>query len=208
MSSPCTKASWAASVALLGAAVVGSGFGKAAGQEPYGKGTPKADAKFTAAGQTLNLPKTVPTLSGDGVVVTHLIQDLAVEVGGAPLPDAGGRGGFPEADSRSASIFSVLAKHEKPVYVRQTLTGHVDLQPGVEGAVLLQSCGKTTLVPLPKSGADDFKAEVVGPVQAGCDYLATICVVVQRGSRDRGVQGFLTIDSLELTIVDPPASKE
>lgn len=193
-------------VLVLAPAIAGVSLGGVASQEQ--DPTDQSAVKFVAPGQTLNLPKTVPTLSRDGAVVTHLFQDLFVEVGGAIVPGAGTKRALPEAAAASASVFSVLAEHEKPVYVRQILTGQVILDPGVEAAVLFQSCGKTTLVPVQKSEDGEFRAEVVGTVEAEADYVATISILVQRGSREREVKGFVVVDSLELTITDSPESKQ
>lgn len=78
----------------------------------------------------------------------------------------------------------------------------------VAEAVPFQSCGKTTLIQLTKSNEGDFEAEVVGSVESVSDYLATICILVQRDSRGPGIKGIITIDTLELSIVDPSASRK
>jgi hypothetical protein len=154
-----------------------------------------AKIKFVAPGQVLNTPKTVPTISPDGLVVTHLLESFMVTIGGDPNP---------EAASVCASIRSVLDKHDKPVYVKQRLIGNVDIQAGVEAVLMFHSCGKTTLVALPKSGQGDFDAAIDGVVLSGPDYLATVCLVLQRSSRDKTVNGTLTLDTLEITITDAP----
>ena len=155
--------------------------------------------KFVAPGQVLNTPKTVPAISRDGLVVTHILESFMVTVGGQRQP---------EAASVCASIRSTLGKHDKPVCVKQRLIGTVDIQAEVEAALMFQSCGKTTLVALPKSGQGDFDTTIDGVVQSGPDYLATVCLVLQRSSRDHTVSGTLTLDTLEITITDPPAKKE
>ncbi|MBW3541935.1 MAG: hypothetical protein KY476_16830 [Planctomycetes bacterium] len=190
-----------AAVAILllsGSAIVSGGLVNGGDKKEQRRAKSPA-GKFVAPGQVLNVVKTVPALSGDGVVVTHIFEDFSVEIGG--------RRASPEADSLSATVRSTLAAHDKPVHIRQILEGHVDVQPGVEAVVLLQSCGKTTLVPLPKNGKE-FRAEVVGAVESGPDYLATICILLQRASRDHEVSGLLVVDSLELTIVEAPEARK
>jgi hypothetical protein len=182
-------------------AIVGVSPGRGA-DEPAAAGA-KSAGKFVATGQALNTPKTIPTLSGDGAVVTHLLEGLEVQVGV--------KSGSPEADTRCLSVRSILDKHDYPVYIRQTIRGHVDLQPGVDAVVLLQSCGKSTLIPLPDSGSGDFKTEVVGAVQSGPDYLGTIFVLLQRSTRDQRagqVKGLLSVDNLELAVTDAPGSSK
>ena len=107
----------------------------------------------------------MPTLSPDGVAVTHHFEDMTALVGFKSQP---------ESNVRTITIRSTLGQHDKPVKIRQVLRGSIDVKPGVEATLLLQSCGQATLVALPKSGKGDFQAEVIGEIASGPDYLATI----------------------------------
>lgn len=159
----------------------------------------EATATFVAPGQTLNLPKTVPSLSPDKMVVTHKLEDATAEIGGKSGPDA---------DTCSVSVHSILAKHDKPVRIRQMVRGYVNIDPGVKGYAMLLSGGKTTLIPLPESNEGDIKMETESVIESDTHFVATICLVLQRNSTDHEVKGLLTIDTLEFTIVEPSATKQ
>src|SRR4051812_39801501 len=119
--------------ALIALAAAGLALGRGHAQEAAAprqapSTAPPADVKFVAPGQVMNVPKTAPMISPDGLVVTHILEGLQVDVGGHTES--------PEADVQSASIRSTLAKHDKPLPVRQTVRGHIDIDPGVEATVL------------------------------------------------------------------------
>ena len=61
------------------------------------------------------------------------------------------------------------------------------------------------LAALPNSGQGDSDVTIDGVVASEPDYLATVCMVVQRSSRDNAVGGILTLDSLEIAITAPTA---
>jgi hypothetical protein len=156
--------------------------------------SPEEEPRFTATGQLLRTLKSAPALSGDGQVVTHILEGAVAAVGGSATPDA---------DTVSLSLRSVLAKHDKPISVKQRLVGHIDVDPGVEASLILQGGGKTTVVALPKEGRGDFDITIPGTVGEGQDYLANIWIALQRGGRDRKVSGVLQLDSLEISIARP-----
>ena len=45
-------------------------------------GDDSSKGKFVAGGQVLNVSKTVPNVSDDGLVVTHILESVSVAVGG------------------------------------------------------------------------------------------------------------------------------
>ena len=64
------------------------------------------------------------------------------------------------------------------------------------------------LVALPNSGQGDSDVTIDGVVASEPDYLATVCLVVQRSSHDNAVGGILTLDSLEIAITAPHSENQ
>ncbi|MDG6026305.1 MAG: hypothetical protein E3K40_06240 [Candidatus Brocadia sp.] len=143
------------------------------------------------------------TLSPDSRTATLLFQYLDAML---DIKDKGVR-----VKTNTTTCILPVTDNNKELYIKSDIRGSLLKSDGARAVLLTQIGGKTVLIDLPKSpppGGEDFSRTVEITLPSGQDYQLTLFLLVERDSDAEKAYANLTVDSIDITMVEQNTRKK